>query len=421
MAAIIVGTYDASTFVEGNFSTYPALPAGVEFYQLGMAWEITVAGTVLGQPALPGDLLFTLEKPRRYGNFTYGDKVYGSHHPDAPDWLVDEITFQVWSGQGEAPDLGPYPNAGCPFTPAHGAGGEWAPGWRIVVNAYYDKLPRPHVRSPERTATWSTAAPPSPAPARSGSTSPSPRSTSRVGDGMAEGGPRVSVSEVVVQFVDPVGRWFDIATPAAWIQPKPGTPLRVGLLDPTYRYHALITGQIERIEDVHDGAGVRKVSVRGFGQIMDLVVDLPQVTRPTELATARFNYYLAAAGWRWDTTPIAFPSTGNGNVLREGPADVQAREQMDRTCSAVGWFMDSTRQGRVRVREWPHLPTGTPLQVVDCHGHDALVSHSMVFANDESQLLNYVITTSTEDATYDPPTPAKSVTAEDQHSNGGVR
>jgi hypothetical protein len=227
------------------------------------------------------------------------------------------------------------------------------------------------------------------------------------------------VSELVVEFVDPVGRWFDIATPNAWRQPKPGSPLRVGLLDPEYRYHPLITGQIERIEDVHDGEGVREVSVRGFGQIMELVVDLPQYSRPKELATTRFKDLVAAAGWKWDTKPLDFPTTGDSILLPEGPADMQVREQLDRTCSAVGWFMDSTRQGRIRVREWPHVPEGEQLEVVDCYGTPgALVSHSMVFANDESQLLNYVVTSNIEEAQPDPtpPIPAVAVTSQDAPS-----
>ena len=59
--------------------------------------------------------------------------------------------------------------------------------------------------------------------------------------------------------------------------------------------------------------------------------------------------------------------------------------------------MDSTREGRIRVREWPMLPEGEAIEVVDCYGYPGtLVSHSMVFANDESQLLNYVVTTNIE-------------------------
>lgn len=48
-----VGTYDASTFVAGNFATYPALPAGASLYQPTMAWAVTVAGTVQGQAVVP--------------------------------------------------------------------------------------------------------------------------------------------------------------------------------------------------------------------------------------------------------------------------------------------------------------------------------------------------------------------------------
>ena len=266
MPALIVGTYDASTYVDLDYSTYPQLPPGVQFYQLGMGWEITVAGTVAGHPVQVGDAVFAVPLPRRYGEFTYGGKVFGSHDTEEPDWLVDEITFVPWDGSGLPPDLGPYPNAGCPFTPAHGFGGEWAPGWRIVVDvwidadagrtygelAYGDEIYGGVMSRPR----WRDIT--------------EPTFHVEIGDGMAEGGPRVSVSELVIAFVDPVGRWFDIATPRTWRQPQPGTAIRVGLMDPQFHYHPLITGEIERIEDVHDGEGVREVSVRGFGRTADL-------------------------------------------------------------------------------------------------------------------------------------------------------
>lgn len=418
MAAIIVGTYDASTFVDGVYTTYPQLPPGVPFYQLGMGWRVTVAGVVHGQNVFPNDILFAVPLPRLYGDFTYGDKVFGSKpasQDDWEDWLVDEVQFLAWDGNLPPPDQVPYPNAGCPFTPAHGFGGEWAPGWRIVVDAWYDDL-----AGARRYGDFQFGAVVYGALENLNSglrwvdiTSPSFHI--EVGDGMAEGGPRVSVSEVVIQFVDPAGRWFDIATPWTWRQPQPGTAIRVGLLDPQFRYHPLITAEVERIEDVHDGGGVREVSVRGFGRITDLVVDLPQVQRPAELASARYNWYAQAAGWRWDTDPMIFPPADPMLMGDQDLADVQAREQMDKTCSAAGWFMDSTREGRMRVRPWPHEPELPELTVVDCYGYpDTLVSHSMVLANDQSQLLNYVVTTNIEDKAA--ATPAVTVIAEDTFS-----
>ena len=46
--------------------------------------------------------------------------------------------------------------------------------------------------------------------------------------------------------------------------------------------------------------------------------------------------------------------------------DVTVRDELDRTVMSVGWFLDSDRRGRMRVRRWPHEPQGEPLRVVDC-------------------------------------------------------
>jgi hypothetical protein len=354
VASIIVGTYDASTFVDGDYTTYPQLPPGLLFYQLGMGWVVTVAGTVQGQDAEVDDILFALPLARRYGDFTYGDKVYGSKSPNSQDWAVDEILFVVWDGSNLPPDQAPYPNAGCPITPDHGFDGNWAPGWRIVVDAYYD--PRTNSRTygqlnygDEVYGTTDTV--------NTGIhwvdiTQPS--FDIQIGDGMADGGPRVVVAEVVVNFLDPIGFWFDMAEPQYWHQPQPGTPIRVGLLDPAYRYHPLITAEIERIEDKHD-ADIREVTVRGFGKIIDLVVDL-NVQRPNEQASTRINWLASQAGWSWDSGTIAFPP---GNAWLWGdkePRVVTARDEIDRTCHSCGWFLDSDRRGRMRVRPWPHEP-----------------------------------------------------------------
>ena len=314
-----------------------------------------------------------------------------------------------------AAGLGPYPDAGARSPPARGFGGEWAPGRRIVVDvridadagrtygelSYGDEIYGGVMSRPR----WRDIT--------------EPTFHVEIGDGMAEGGPRVSVSELVIAFVDPVGRWFDIATPRTWRQPQPGTAVGGGGDGPAVpaTAPAPIAGEIERIEDVHDGEGVREVSVRGFGRIMDLVVDLPQVKRPAEAATTRFNWYKNAAGWRWDDDPISFPAWGDTWLIADkDPADVQAREKMDHTAQSVGWYMDSTREGRIRVREWPMLPEGEAIEVVDCYGYPGtLVSHSMVFANDESQLLNYVVITNIEVPT-EPPGPVKTVVLEDPFS-----
>lgn len=436
----IVGAYDASTFVDGDYSTYPALPVGIHYYQIGMGWVVVVAGTVQGQDVSVGDLLFAVPRPRLYGDYSYGEKYYGSRSAEDNDWTVDELYFLKWDASLQPPDQVPYPNSGCPFTPEHGFGGVWAPGWRIVVECYYDQ--RINLRTYGDLAYGDqvygdrgTITLPMPVPRDYGDLTygddvygttnslvevpwggprwvdiTQPSFHIEIGDGMADGGPRVVVSELVVSFYDPAGRWFDMATPLTWHQPQPGTPIRVGLVDPLYRYYPLITGEIERIEDTHAADGPREVMVRGFGKIMDLVVDLPGVQRPAEPASARFNWLANAAGWTWDTAQTPFPP-GDSTLLadRDVRPMIVARDEMDRTCHSVGWFLDSTREGRMRVRHWPHEPETPVLRVADCYDANAVVSHSISFANDESQLLNYVITTNTAD-------PQGTIIGEDQVS-----
>ena len=397
--ALLVGTYDASTFVLDDTSTYPQLPAGVTLYQPGMHWLVTVEGTVFGQTAHEGDLLFALPSVRPYGSYTFGDFRYGGSDREG-SWTVDEVWFLVWVANLPPPDQVPYPNSGCPFTSPEQPLGHWAPGWRIVVDAWFDDdtLTRRYGTSFYGNEVYGSN--PSPLGGARWVDITEPSFTIEMGDGMQDGGPRVTVSEVDIQFIDPTGRWFDIAEPITWTQPQPGTPLRVGLIDPFYRYHPLISAEIERIEDVHDGEHPRVVAVRAFGRIMDLVVDVPQVTMLGEMASTRITNLAIAAGWRWDTDGIAFPPTGDAPLTAEvEPRDIVVRDEMDKSCQAVGWFLDSSRQGRMRVREWPHVPSGEPLLIVDCHHGEAQpklgrhVAHQMMFLNDESQLLNYVVTT----------------------------
>jgi hypothetical protein len=65
----------------------------------------------------------------------------------------------------------------------------------------------------------------------------------------------------------------------------------------------------------------------------------------------------------------------------------------------------------MRVRSWPHEPAGPALIVVDCADGDdgVLVAPSITFANDQSQLLNYVIVSNAAD-------PIVEVRAEDDMS-----
>lgn len=384
----LVGNYNASTFIEGNPATYPPLPPGVMLYQPTMHWHVIGAGVVHGQAVAVGDLLYATGG-HWYGDGLYGDLVYGATRGS---WTAAQVRFSAWNPAtpGPAP---PYPNVGCPFTRDDLPGGDWAPGWSLVIEAFYNDLTGSRVYGSDTYgADVYGDVNNSGAPKWVDVTQPGYRVV--CGDGTRDGAATVPVSEVVVELVDKAGQWYDFADPLYWYQPSPGTPIRVGMVDPAWVYRPLIVAEIERIEDVHDGDHPRAVSVRGFGQIMDLAVDVVGVQRPAELASTRFNALTAMAGWKWGNGDLVFP--GDGPLLADKAARaIVVRTEIDRTVQSVGWTFDQDRYGGLRVRNWPLEPTGAPLHVVDCDEGDeaALVSPSIVFVNDQSQILNYVIAT----------------------------
>ncbi|HKV67680.1 MAG TPA: hypothetical protein VJN72_06290 [Gaiellales bacterium] len=394
---VLVGTYDASTWVEGNYATYPQLPPGVTYYQPTMHWEVVGAGTIQGQHVVVGDLLFATQGDgRTYGANLYGDQVYGTNTHG--DWTVDQVFFLKWPSTLPGPIRPPYPNAGCPFTRTDLPDGDWAPGWRIVIDAFYNDLTGSRTYGDDTYgAEVYGDADNSGQPDWVDITRPS--FSVHCGDGTREGLQSVVVTETVVELYDETGVWLDFAEPWIWYQPGPGVSIRVGFIDPTYEYHPVITGQIERIEDVHDGDHPRVVTIRAFGQIMDLTVDVVGVQRPAELASARFNALVDLAGWRWGEGDLVFP--GDTMLIADAVASaIVVRDELDRTAQSAGWFFDQDRYGGMRLRNWPHEPAGEPLHVVDCaDGDDAdvLVSPAITFANDQSQLLNYVIATNNAD------------------------
>lgn len=363
----LVGLYDASTFVEGNYATYPPLPPGAIYYQPTMWWEIIGAGIIQGQSVVVGDLIFATQGAGRlYGQRNYGDQIYGGLSDG--DWTVDQVFFLRWDSTLPPPDQPPYPNAGCAFTRDDTPGGDWAPGWRIVIDAFYnDRV---------GSRTYGAATYGDEVYGDTEATSPHWVDITPVayhletGDGTRDGTATVVVAELVLSVLDPEGTAFDIATPATWYQPQPGTALRVGFLGPQHRYFPVFTGEIERIEDRHDGEHPRTVDVRAFGRIMDLTVDMPAVARPQEHASERYAALVGMAGWWWDNGVVVFPY-GDAELLADDVArDIVVRDELDRTVQACGWFLDSDRRGRMRVRSWPHEPTGEPLRVVDCREED---------------------------------------------------
>lgn len=392
-----VGTYDASTWVEGDFATYPQLPPGVTYYQPTMWWEVVGAGTIQGQAVVVGDLLFATQgSGRLYGQGEWGSQVFGglSHG----DWTVEQVFFVKWDSTLPGPIRPPFPNAGCPFTRDDQADGDWAPGWRIVIDAYYNNLvgSRTYGGDTYGDAVYGDANNDG-LPEWNDITRPSYEV--KCGDGSVDGNQSVVVSETVIQLLDDTGIWFDMAEPEIWYQPAPGTSIRVGFIDPQFRYHPVITGQIERIEDIHDEEHPRVVAVRAFGQIMDLTVDVLGVQRPAELTATRFRALVDLAGWRWGEGDVVFP--GDPPLIADlQPHDIVVRDELDRTVQSAGWFFDADRYGGMRVRTWPHEPHGPALHVVDCADGDeaaVLIGHSITFANDQSQLLNYVIAANAAD------------------------
>ena len=359
----VVGDYDASTFVEGNYATYPQLPPGVTYYQPSMSWRVIGAGVVQGQPVVVGDMLFATQGTGRpFGAGLYGDQIYGGTS-DA-DWTVSQVFFLAWDSTRPPPDLDPYPNAGCPFTKSTGPNGDWAPGWRIVIDAFYNDVrdSRTYGQLTYGDDVYGDAA-------SSGGASwvdiTQPAFSIVCGDGNREGEQRVVVAELVIELVDEEGMWVDFAEPYIWYQPQPGTPLRVGFIDPEFRYHPIIVGQLERVEDVHE-TPPRLVGLRGFGQLMDLVVDVAGYQRPSEMLSTRYRALADLAGWRWSDDPMVFP----GDIQLHADLDTRdivVRDEIDRTVQSAGWFLDSDRRGRMRVREWPHVPQQPVIDIVDCH------------------------------------------------------
>ena len=339
----LVGDYDASTFVEGVWATYPPLPAGATYYQPSMHWRVSVAGTVQGQPVVADDLLFATQGDGRlYGDLLYGEQIYGGLSDG--DWTVQQVYFLRWVGNRAPPDIDPFPNAGCPFTRADGPLGDWAPGWRIVIDAFYNDVRyESHLRAAALRRRGLRRR------RRRGRLALGRHHPARLQhhDGRrhtCEGEQHVVVAELVVQLVDEDGSWTDFAEPDTWYTPQPGTPLRVGFIDPEFRYHPIVTAQLERVEDVHD-TQPRLVGLRGFGQLMDLTVDVPAWQRPAEMLSTRFDALATAAGWRWTSDPVVFPGDISLHADAQ-PSDIVVRDELDRTVQSAGWMLDTDRRGR---------------------------------------------------------------------------
>ena len=379
--------YNPSGYNPANPATWPQPIPPATLYQPGMAWTMTAAGTVDGQPVAVGDLLYVVHRPRLYGDGTYGSGMYGST-PDG-DWTTADVRFVAWHSSYLPADQPPHPYAGCKF-------GET--GWWVIIDAWFNDATDAR-RYGDGTYGSGVYGGGSTSVARwvditAGFTQVT------ISRGTHNGSAKVDVTELDFTWYDPDWAHWDVTPPGAWFRPFVGAPIRVSFYDPQWVWHPRASGTIEQIVDptiTRHTDVPRLVTVQAFGNLMDLTPTLLAWQRPAETASTRFAALLAAAGWRFGTVGLVYP--GDANLHADLAAhDVVARAELDRTAMSAGWTFDTDRRGRLRMRVWP-LPQLEPpaIKVVDCADTDpaALVANLVAFTADESQLLNIVSATNT--------------------------
>ena len=384
------GPYDAAGYVAADPATWPQLAPPATLYQPGMWWTSTSAGVVDGHPARVGDWIFATYNPRTYGQFGYGDGTYGADLHG--NWPVTNVGFYVYDASLPPTVQPPFPYAGCTF-------GDQFPGWRIVIDALYHDIPsRTYGELTYGDAVYGDVGEPA---ALRWADITRPGFQINVSVGTTDGAPAVSVTEVAVEMWDDTGAWVDIAEPAYYNLPFVGDPIRVGFLDPGLAYHPVAVGTIETILDEHDTLP-RYVQVQAFGNDMDLANDHLYWQRPAETTSARFAALMAAGGWRFGDGDLVYPPGDIDLHADVTPTDIVTRTEIDRTAMSAGWFFDTDRWGGPRLREWPHVPTGTPLEVVDCADEPgtppaALLSHLIALGADQSHILNVAVVSNAAD------------------------
>jgi hypothetical protein len=208
---------------------------------------------------------------------------------------------------------------------------------------------------------------------------------------------QVAVSSGAVEVFDPDGTV--VTVPATPVQPKPGTRVRVGVLDPAQTFHSLYVGRLETIADDHD-APPRIVGLESFGHLMDLVHTAP-VTRPAESADVRMSA-LIAAGWSWGTFST-LPARPGPTLTTYTEDTAEIRAQLDRAAISAGWTVDTDGRGLLRALPWP-LPAGTPVvDVSDCANEPtgSLPAVSVQYQSDMAELLTHATVTTTAEETAD--------------------
>ncbi len=390
----LIGDYDPAGYVTGDYATYPPLPDGDGLYQPSMWWNSTGTGTMDGHPVQPTDRIYVVGKGRTYGEWLYGDLVYGG--PAGYDWPVELVTWVIWSDEGQPPNwVDPYPFTGCPL-------GDYAPDWRIVIDAYYNDAAGSRTYGELNYGDEVYGDP--------GAGTPGWHELTReafavnVTVGTSDGSDVVPVTELILDLWDDDATTVDIS-PVNYFTVRLDSPVRVGVFDPGWKYHPLAAGVVRAIEDTHDTLP-RYVTITAFGADAKLSTSLANWQRPSEMLSARVRALLAAALYPLDDLHDYPRDTLLSADVKAGI--VNARAEMDRTAMSGGMSFDTTPRADLRMRDWPLTPTETVLRVVDCITPDtegALLSGSIGFSADDAELLNNVIAANNTE----PPTVAQAM------------
>jgi len=366
------GPYDPTGFIEGDPSTYP-VPLGGGYYYAGQYWTLTAAAVIGGDPLEVGDLLYVVSFGRAFGDGTFGDGFIG-WNTNGP-WDGIEVGFRGVSVSLPAWEVPAPPYSGCPL-------GESMPGWRIVIDAQYlpesaevrrfgeldfgDELFGDDINLDVSTMPWNDI------------TEQNFGVSITVGN--TDGNPRVRVSEAQFDFIDETADLFAMSQPESWFGPRVGTIVRVGVLAPSLEYHPLFVGRIESVNDVHDQPP-RLVQVDAFGMSFDTVQTLPDWTRPAETADVRLTAIGVASGYVWGPV-YPYPSVPGPSLLAlPEPENVVAREALDVAAISARWYVNTAKDGRLRVRPWPEPGGGQVITVTDCNDAGDTGQNRVVFGD----------------------------------------
>jgi hypothetical protein len=384
------GDYDANLYDPADPATWPQPtdPTDPLLYQPLQSWRLSAPAPWNAPDGVvelqPGDMLYAYAaQPRGYGAGRYGDTVYGG--PDDRDWLPDQVGFTHRITTLHPWNRDPVPGAGCPLVGGWRIVVEWLGNWDPAARLYGTLTYGAGFYGDESSSggdTWNDITEHVTATAVT---------TGNTGGESYQ----VNVASAVVDVFDEAGTV--LAVPASFVQPKPGTRVRVGVLDPAQTFHSLYVGRIETIADDHD-APPRIVTVESFGHLMDLV-HIAAVNRPAETADVRMSA-LIAAGWSWDRFTL-LPAVPGPALTAYTDDAAEIRAHLDRAAISAGWSVDTDGRGRLRALSWP-LPAGTPVvDVSDCVDEPtgSLPAISVRYQSDMAELLTQATVTTTAQET----------------------